>query len=364
MPNKNIMLTPGPTPLPPQVLEAMSRPLIHHKTEEFGRLFTGVLEDLKAVYRTKGLVLMMTCSGTGAMESAVINLLSPGDKSLVCTTGAFGDRFVAIHKAFGLEPAVLPFEWGRAVDPEALRGALKANKGLKAVFFQHTDTSTGVVNDLKTLAAVVRAEAPDALIVVDSVSGLACEPLEMDAWGLDCVVSASQKGLMCAPGLGYVALSARAEKAAETAKLPRFNFDWRSFRKFLADRETPWTPAISVLVGQAAALRMLRAEGMEAVWKRHDDLAAYARQRLTDALGLPFFAKDPANILTGVRLPEGVDGNKLLADILREEGITIANGQLALKGKLVRVAHMAYISKSDIDAGVEALASRLAKAKV
>jgi aspartate aminotransferase-like enzyme len=362
MANKNIMLTPGPTPLPPQVLEAMSRPLIHHRTEEFGKIFAQVIEDMRFVYRTKQTVLMMTCSGTGAMESVVTNLLSPGDAALVCTTGAFGDRFVAIQKAFGLDPIVLPFEWGRAVDPEALRQALKANKGLKAVFFQHTDTSTGVVNDLKTLSEIVRQES-DALVVVDSVSGLACEPLEMDAWRLDAVVTGSQKGLMNAPGLGFVALSERAWKAVETAKLPRYNFDYRIMKKSLADRETPWTPAISVVVGQAAALKLLRAEGMENVWKRHFELADHARRALASRLGLPFYAKNPANILTGVVLPEGVDGNKLLADILREEGISIAGGQLHLKGKIFRLAHMGYISKSDVDAGVEALAQRLAKVR-
>lgn len=359
---RNIMLTPGPTPLPPQVLEAMSKPLIHHRTEEFGKLFAGVIEDMKWVYRTKSTVLMMTCSGTGAMESAVVNLLSPNDTSLICTTGAFGDRFVNIHKAFGLEPVVLPFEWGAAVDADALRAALKKNSGLKAVFFQHTDTSTGVVNDLKSLAKIVREES-DALVVVDSVSGLACEPLETDAWGLDAVLTGSQKGLMNAPGLGFVALSERAEKAAAAAKLPRFNFDYRLIKKSLSDRETPWTPAISVVAGQAAALKLLRAEGMENCWKRHDDLAAHARQRLKDALGLPFYAKNPANILTGVVLPASVDGNKLLADILREEGISIAGGQLHLKGKIFRLAHMGYISKADIDAGVDALAKRLVGAK-
>jgi aspartate aminotransferase-like enzyme len=342
----------------------MARPLIHHRTEEFGKIFAQVIEDMKFVYRTKQTVLMMTCSGTGAMESAVTNLLSPGDAILICTTGAFGDRFVAIAKAFGLSPVVLPFEWGRSVEPDALRRSLKAAKGgLKAVFLQHTDTSTGVVNDLKLLAAIVREEQPDALIVVDSVSGLACEPLETDAWGLDAVVTGSQKGLMNAPGLGFVALSERAEKAVETARLPRYNFDYRIMKKSLADRETPWTPAISVVVGQAAALKLLRAEGMENVWKRHDELAAYARKLLTATLGLPFYAKNPANILTGVVLPEGVDGNKLLADILREEGISIAGGQLHLKGKIFRLAHMGYISKSDVDAGVAALASRLTKVK-
>ncbi|OGR49949.1 MAG: hypothetical protein A2X37_11265 [Elusimicrobia bacterium GWA2_66_18] len=362
MRDRNIMLTPGPTPLPPQVLEAMSRPLFHHRTEKFGRLFAQVISDMKWVYRTSGSVLMMTSSGTGAMESAVVNLLSPGDATLVCTTGVFGDRFVAIHKAYGLAPEVLPSEWGRAVDPDALRRTLKGKPGLKAVFFQHTDTSTGVLNDIKTLARIVREES-GALVVVDSVSGLACEPLETDAWGLDAVLTGSQKGLMNAPGLGFAAVGERARKASDEAKLPRFNFDWRLMQKSLADRETPWTPAISIVAGQAAALQLLRAEGMENVWKRHVGLAAHARRLLQEKLGLPFYAKDPANILTGVVLPQGVDGVKLLADILREDGISIAGGQLGLKGKIFRLAHMGYISKADIDAGVDALARRLVGAK-
>ncbi len=359
---KNIMLTPGPTPLPPSVLEAMSRPLIHHRTAEFGRMFTSVIEDMRFVYRTKGTVLMMTTSGTGAMESAVVNLLSPSDLTIVCTTGAFGDRFVKIHKAFGLNPLVLPFEWGSSVNPEALGVTLKRNKGVKAVFLQHTDTSTGVVNDIQTLSKIVHEES-DALVVVDSVSGLAAERLETDAWALDCVVTGSQKGLMNAPGLGFAALSEKAWKVVETARLPKFNFDYQLIRKSLADKETPWTPAISIVAGQAAALKLLRAEGMEACWKRHDALAAHARKLLTEKLGLPFYAKNPANILTGVVLPAGVDGSKLLADILREEGISIAGGQLHLKGKIFRLAHMGYITKSDIDAGVDALARRLVGAK-
>jgi len=359
---KNIMLTPGPTPLPPSVLEAMSRPLIHHRTAEFGRMFVSVIEDMQFVYRTKNAVLMMTTSGTGAMESAVINLLSPGDLTIVCTTGAFGDRFVNIHKAFGLKPVILPFDWGTAVDGEVLRKALKENAGVKAVFLQHTDTSTGVVNDIKALSQIIHAES-DALVVIDSVSGLACEPLETDAWGLDVVVTGSQKGLMNAPGLGFAAVSEKAWKAVETAKLPKFNFDYKLIRKSLADKETPWTPAISIVAGQAAALKMLRAEGMEACWKRHDDLAAHARKLLSEKLGLPFYSKNPANILTGVVLPAGVDGTKLLSDILKEEGISIAGGQLHLKGKIFRLAHMGYISKSDIEAGVDALAKRLVGVK-
>lgn len=362
MPKNNIMLTPGPTPLPPQVLAAMSAPLIHHRTEEFGRMFAGVIEDMKWVYRTKSEVLMMTCSGSGAMEAAVANLLSPGDVTIVCSTGAFGDRFAAIHKAFGLSPKVLSFEWGTAVKLDVLRAALKETKNVKAVFVQHTDTSTGVVNDLKAVAQLVKAES-DALVVVDSVSGLACEPLETDLWGLDVVVTGSQKGLMNAPGLGFAAVSPKAWKAVEAARLPRFYFDWKTAKKSLGERETPWTPAISVVAGQAAALKLLKAEGMENVWKRHDDLAAHARERLSATLGLPFYAKNPANILTGVVLPTDVDGVKLLADILTEEGISIAGGQLHLKGRIFRLAHMGYISKADIDAGVDALSRRLTKAK-
>lgn len=359
---KNIMLTPGPTPLPPSVLEAMSKPLIHHRTAEFGRMFVSVIEDMQFVYRTKGSVLMMTASGTGGMESAVVNLLSPGDLTIVCNTGAFGERFVKIHQAFGLKPVVLAFDWGTAVDGEVLRKALRDNKGVKAVFIQHTDTSTGVVNDIQALSKIVHEES-DALVVVDSVSGLAAEKLETDAWNLDCVVTGSQKGLMNAPGLAFASVSERAWKAVEASKLPKFNFDYKLIRKSLADKETPWTPAISIVAGQAAALKMLRAEGMEACWKRHDDLAAHARKLLTEKLGLPFYAKNPANILTGVKLPEGVDGTKLLADILKEEGISIAGGQLHLKGKIFRLAHMGYITKSDIEAGVDALAKRLTGVK-
>jgi aspartate aminotransferase-like enzyme len=357
---KNILLTPGPTPLPPSVLEALSRPLVHHRTAAFAKIFAAVLEDLKWTYRTKGLVLMMSASGTGAMESAVVNLLSPGDEVLTLSTGAFGDRFAAIQRAFGLEPRVLSFEWGRAADPDALRRALRERKDVKAVFLQHTDTSTGVVNDVKALSRVAREES-DALVVVDAVSGLACEPLETDAWGLDLVVTGSQKGLMNAPGLGFAAVSERAWKAVEAAKLPRYNFDYRIMRKSLDALETPWTPAIALVAAQAEAFKLLRVEGLEAVWRRHDELAAYARRELSAKLGLPFFAQDPANILTGVVLPEGVDGTKLLADILREEGISIAGGQMKLKGRIFRLAHMAYISRADVDAGIAALAARLSR---
>lgn len=353
-----ILLTPGPTPLPPSVYKAMSEPILHHRTSEFGEQFQQVLADMKMVYRTKGEVLMMTASGTGSMESAVVNLLSPGDKALVHQTGAFGERFTKILRAYGLEPVVVDEVWGHAADAEKLRAALKKAAGLKAVFFQHTDTSTGVVNDLKALAAVVRAEQPDALVVVDSISGLGAEELEMDLWGLDVVITGSQKGLMAPPGLAFAALSERAWRAVEAAKLPRFYFDWRAMRRSLPNKETPYTPAVTLVAAQAEALRLIREEGIENVWKRTAELAAYTRAEVLK-MGLTLFAKDPADILTGVNLPAGVDGKKLIKDIRVVERISIAGGQLHLEGKIVRIAHMGWIKKADVDAGLKALAKRL-----
>lgn len=352
-----ILLTPGPTPLPPSVREALGRPIIHHRTKEFGKLFGAVLADLAYAYRTRESVLVMACSGTGAMEASLANLCSPGENILVVSTGAFGDRFVSIAKAYGLSPAVVKEEWGHAADPDKLTAALKLNPSVKAVFLQHTDTSTGIVNNLRELAKRVR-DSSDALVVVDSISGLAAEPLETDQWGLDVVLAASQKGLMNAPGLAFATVSGKAWKAVERAGLPRFYFDWRSMKKSLADSETPYTPAVALLAGQAEALRLIRAEGIENVWKRTAELAAHARAQAAK-LGLSQFPRDPSVILTSLRLPEGLDGQKLVEAILAEEGISIAGGQAHLKGKIIRLAHMGCISRADLDAGFAALARKL-----
>ncbi|MBI5622657.1 MAG: alanine--glyoxylate aminotransferase family protein [Elusimicrobia bacterium] len=352
-----ILLTPGPTPLPDEVLAALSRPILHHRTEEFGRLFETLLADLQYCLRTKNRVMALTSSGTGAMESAVCNLLSPGDKAVVHSTGLFGDRFADILKAYGLLPVVVAEEWGRAASPERLAQALRTHRDAKVVFVQHTDTSTGVLNDLKALAAVVRAES-EAVLVVDAVSGLGGEVLETDLWGLDVVISASQKGLMNAPGLSFFSVSDRAWKLAEAARLPRFYLDWRLMAAALPGKETPFTPAVCLVAGQVSALGLLRAEGIENVWKRTAELARYARAKGAK-LGLEVFPKDPCNILTAFRLPAGVDGKKLIKDILREEKISIAGGQGPLAGKVIRVAHMGHIGKPELDAGFAALAARL-----
>jgi aspartate aminotransferase-like enzyme len=339
------------------VREALGRPILHHRTDEFGRIFRETLAGLAEVYRTKNTVLIMTGSGTCAMESAVANLLSPGDRTLVHSTGVFGERFAQILKAYGLSPAVIAEEWGHGADAERLRKALRSEKDLKAVFFQHTDTSTGIVNDLQKLAAVVREEAPSALIVVDAVSGLAAEELETDAWGLDVVLSASQKGLLCPPGLAYAAVSERAWKAAESGRLPRFYLDWRTMRRSLEKSETPFTPAISIVVAQAEALRLIREDGLELVWKRTAELAEFTRKELV-RMGLKLFASDPADILTAAWLPAGVD-NTLLKKMREEDGVCFAGGQEKLAGRVIRVAHMGAIRREDLEAGLKVLARRL-----
>ncbi|MBI3547640.1 MAG: alanine--glyoxylate aminotransferase family protein [Elusimicrobia bacterium] len=363
-PKEYILLTPGPTPLPPSVRAKLGEPILHHRTHEFGKIFAQVIADMQYVFRTKATTLMMTCSGTGSMESAVANLLSPGDKTLVHSTGAFGNRFAKIQKAYGIEPMTIFEEWGEAAQPDRLRKLLQATPGgFKAVFFQHTDTSTGVVNDIETLAKVVR-ENSDALVVVDAISGLAAERLETDAWGVDVALTGSQKGLMNGPGLAFAAVSDKAWKAVLAAKLPRFYFDWRTMKDSLPDQETPYTPAVCMVVGQAEALRMIREEGIENVWKRTDALAEHTRKEVAGKLGLKLFAKNPANILTGAWLPDGVDGNKLLKEMLAEDKISIANGQEKLKGKIIRIAHMGHITKADVDAGIAALGRRLSKVGV
>ena len=359
-----VLLTPGPTPLPPSVYAKLAAPILHHRTAEFSRIFDQLLSDLKYVYRTGNTVLMMTASGTGSMESAVANLLSAGDKTIVHTVGAFGDRFVKIHRAYGLAPTVQAEEWGRAADPERLKDALRSNPGTRAVYFQHVETSTGVVNDVKTLAQVVRDHSDDALIVVDAISGLAGEELETDAWGLDVVLTGSQKGLMNGPGLSFAALSERAWAAAEAAKLPRFYLDWRAARASLQSHETPFTPAVNLVAAQAEALGLIKEEGIENVWKRTAALGAFTRQAVAQTLGLKLFAERPADILTAAWLPEGVDGTKLLSAMRAEDRVAVADGQGKLKGKMIRIAHMGRISRSDVETGIATLGRRLSAGAV
>jgi aspartate aminotransferase-like enzyme len=313
---------------------------------------------MKYVYRTQHDVLMFTASGTGAMESAVANLLSPGDTIIVGAVGSFGERWVKIGEAYGAKVVAVREEWGRPTNPETIREALKAHPEAKAVFVQHTETSTGVVNDLAALGAIV--SATPAILVVDAISGLGGEELRMDEWKLDVVVTGSQKGLMVAPGLAFAAVGPRGWPLVEKSKNPKFYFDWKQTRKSVADKETPWTPAVSLVASLVKALEMIRADGIENVWARHLRLARMARAGM-QALGLPLLSPRPCAVLTSGKLPANVDGKKLVNWLRDEHGVSVAGGQEQLAGKIVRLAHMGYMDQFDLIIGLTALEWGLTK---
>ena len=348
---KNFLLTPGPTPIPPEVSAKEGLPILHHRTAEFGAIFQEVIENLKYVFQTKQDVFVTASSGTGALESAVCNLLSPGDTALVATSGVFGDRFVKIMEVYGVKAIVLREPDGDVV-PVKIEEALKKNPAIKAVFATHTETSTGVVNDIQAIGKIV-AQTP-AVFVVDSVSGLVGQDLRTDEWHVDVVCSGSQKGLMTAPGLGMICVSPKAWPLVEASKSPRFYFDWRKMKKSVADKETPFTPPVTILVAQAEALRQIKQEGIENVFARHAWMANATREAVK-ALGLTLFAKVPCNVLTSITVPAGIDGKAIVKRMRDEYGVSIAGGQASLVGKIVRLAHMGYMERFDVIIGISAL---------
>lgn len=349
---KYYLLTPGPTPIPPEVALESALPILHHRTSEFGKVFTEVIEGLKYVFQTQETVLLVTSSGTGGMEASVVNLLSPGDRVLVASSGVFGDRWTKIIETFGIKPEVVRSEWGKAIDPEAVGKKLKSDSEIKAVFTTHTETSTGAVNDLKTLGEIIKET--NAVLVVDSISGLCAQELHMDKWYLDVVVGAAQKGLMNAPGLAFVALSKKAWSLVEKAQLPRFYWDFRRMKKSLADKETPFTPAVTLIVALNRAIKMIKEETLEKIWLRHEKLAQAARSAML-ALNLELFATNPANVVTAVKSPDGLDSGKLVKKLREEYGVSIAGGQQELKGKIFRLAHLGYVNEFDVLVGISAV---------
>ncbi len=353
--------TPGPTPLPPQVREAMAGEMINHRGPRFRELLAVVTADLQHILQTEHDVLVLTGSGTGGMEAAIVNLISPGDRVLAVTAGAFGERFAEIARAFGGQVTMVSSPWGRAVDPLALEAALVQAPDARLVLVTHNETSTGVTHDLRTLAQVVRAQerGDGPLLVVDAVSSAGAIPLLTDAWGCDVVITSSQKAWMAPPGLSMLSVGPRAWAVMQRATCPRFYWDLRAARRYAARHETPWTPAVSALQGLRASLAMMRAEGLEALYARHRRVANQMREGAR-ALGLELYA-DPAHAsdtVTALRVPEGVDGEALLAR-MREERVEVAGGQGALKGRVIRVGHMGYVDSADIDRVLRALAVAL-----
>jgi len=349
---KKYLLTPGPTPVPAEVLLKEALPIIHHRTAAFGKIFEEVSTGLKEVFQTKNDVFIFASSGTGAMEGSIVNLLSPGDKIIVSETGKFGERWWKIAKAYGIEYILIKEEDGSCSDVEKIKKALKENPGIKAVFTTLTETSTGVVNDIKAIGEVVAGT--EAVLVVDAISGLGAQEMRSDDWKVDVVVSGSQKGLMLAPGLAFASVSEKAMKLVETSKLPKFYFNWKAAKKSIATKETPYTPAVSLIVALAESLKMIRAEGMENVWKRHA-LLAEATRAAVKAMGLKIFAKSPCNAVTSIAVPEGILGSAIYKKMRDDFGVNIAAGQGDLKDKIIRFAHLGYMEQFDIILALSAL---------
>jgi aspartate aminotransferase-like enzyme len=361
-PPRELLLTPGPTPVPPDVVAAMARPLPHHRTREFKALFGSVLERLKPVFRTEQDVMLFTASGTGAFESAYANLLSPGDRVLVVSAGNFGERWIKMAQAYGAEVEPLRWAWGERPDPDAIADAVRGRDDLALVVVVHSETSTGSVLDLQAVAERTRDRS--ALLVVDAISSLGAAPLETDAWGLDVVVTGSQKALMLPPGLAFVAASERALDRAAQATSPRFYFDWQ--RTLDAQRKGPqsaFTPAISLILGLDAALERIEATGLETMWERTRAMGTGLRAAAR-ALGLDLFSPDhpDCGLVTAFSVPEGVDGDALRQALRDRHGIVVAGGQGELKGRILRFGAFGYIEPLDLVGGLHALEQELARA--
>jgi len=356
---KKYLLTPGPTPLPPEVKTALGKPIIHHRTAEYQDLFKEVNQGLKNLFQTQEEVLTLASSGTGAMESAVVNLLSSPDKAIVLQGGKFGQRWAEICQAYGVEVIPVELEWGKSADLAMIKELLEKNPETKAVFTTLCETSTGVKTDVEGIARITKGT--DAVVVVDAISGLGAMELRMDAWGLDVVVSGSQKGMMLPPGLAFIALSKKAWQLTEQSQLPSYYLNLVKAKKVLLSKgDTPYTPAVSLVVALKEALALIQEEGIEEVWKRHSYLAE-ATRKAVEALGLELFADSPANAVTAVKLPPSVDGQKLYQIMKDELGVQVAGGQEQLKGKIIRIAHLGYMGSFDIITGLSALEMALKK---
>jgi len=352
MSEKHYLLTPGPTPVPPEVLAAISQPVVHHRGPDFKPVYERSLARLRDVFRTASEVLLFGSAGTGAMESAVANLSCPGERVLVVSAGHFGERWQAIASAYGADVETLEYAWGEIPAADDVAGRLRELGGAKAVFLTHSETSTGVVCDLQALAGAVNEHG--ALSVVDAVSSLGAVPVETDAWGLDVVVSGSQKALMTPPGLAMVSVSERAWAAR--GESPRFYFDWERTRKGQAALNAPFTPPVSLIAGLDVALGMLLDTGLDAVFERHVRLGRACREG-AKAMGLELFSpdEDRSAVVTAIRTPEGIDATELVARLRDRFGITIANGQGALKGAIFRIGHIGYFDVFDITTALAAV---------
>lgn len=358
---KNYLMTPGPTPVPAEVLLKMAAPMIHHRTPEFSAAFRAAIENLKYVFETEGDVLLFACSGTGIMEASIVNCFSAGDTVIVARNGKFGDRQKSICEAYGVKVIDLVYEWTETVKPADIAEALAQNPGVAGVIVTQSETSTGVLNDIKAIGEIVKAYE-ETVLIVDSITGIGAVECKTDEWGLDVVMTGSQKGLMLPPGLAACTVSEKAWRAYGRSTLPKFYFDWMKYKKNVDKDTTPFTPAVSLVLGLNEALAMIREEGIENTIARHSMLAE-ATRRGCEALGLELFA--PADgrgsAVTPVWVPEGVDGKAIVKVMKDRYGVTIAGGQDHLVGKIIRVGHLGYFGEFDIITTLAALEMTLSQ---
>ncbi len=355
---KNYLMTPGPTPVPEEIRNEMAKPIIHHRTKEYQTIFKEVTEGLKKIFKTSNDIFTFTSSGTGAMEASIVNCLSQGDKIIVVRGGKFGERFGEIAKAYGVEVLPLDVEWGTAPSPETIADMLKKNPDVKGVYATLCETSTATVYDIKAIGEVIRKT--NALFVVDVISGLGADDFENDAWGVDIAVGGSQKGLMIPPGLAFCSVSPKTWKAVETSKLPKFYFSFKKYKKAYIDTDTPFTSAITLVIGLKKALEIINEKGVDNVMTEHKAQARAFREAVR-AIGLEIFSRSPSNAVTAVFAPSGINADDIIKLLKTEFGVTFAGGQENLKGRIFRAAHMGGIDKEHTIESIKALEQALVK---
>ena len=350
---KQRLLTPGPTPLYPPALHAMMASDIHHRTEDFRNIYRSALKDLKEVLGTQNDVLIFSSSGTGAMDAAVSNLFSRGDKVIVCTAGKFGERWVEIAAAYGLTSVVVKAEYGESVTPERVVAALAENPDARGVFIQASETSTGTAHDVRAMAAAIAKT--QAIFVVDAITGIGTMPLDIEGWGLDVVIGGSQKAFMIPPGLAFMTISPKAWKFAETANLPHYYFNLKKEKKSADGGESSWTPSTSLVLALASALTYIKQIGMPKLVE-NAQLLARATRDAASALGLELFSPgSPGSSVTAIKAPAGMDSGVIVKEFKSRFGAIIANGQGSMKGQIFRMAHLGYFDFADMFAVIAAL---------
>lgn len=346
------LMTPGPTMVPPEVTAEMVGPMEHHRTPGHRQILKEITEGLQYVFQTQGACFALTGSGTSGMEAAIVGACNPDGKALVLRNGKFSERWGKICDTFGIRYAALDADWGVGFKPGQVERQLNADPAINTVILTHSETSTAAASDLEGIAAITRNR--DVLLVVDGITSVGALPVKMDEWGVDVMVTGSQKAMMCPPGLAFVAVSERTWKRMDTFKTPAFYNCLKAYRKSLADYDSPYTPAITLLMGVRRALRMIREEGLESIWARTARLAR-ATRAACEAMGLAVFARDPSDSLTALLLPEGMDGADFRKRLRADHGIVVAGGQDQLKGKVIRLNHMGYVDEMDTIAALAAI---------